>query len=117
YVGEFPASDGNRYILVITDRLGKGVIFIGCPDMTAETMAQVLITHVIRHHGLPRAITSDRGSQIVGHMWRRVCELLQIEQRLSTAYHPETDGATERANQVVEEYLRHFVSWTHNDWN
>jgi hypothetical protein len=49
-------------------------------------------------------------------MWKRICELLEIKRRLSTAFHPETDGATERMNQVVEDYLRAFVSYAQDNW-
>ena len=116
YITDLPKSNGYTNILVVTDRLGKGVIFAPCKDLSASTLADTFIREVIRHHALPRAITSDRGSQIVKGLWKQVCKRLDIEQRISTAYHPETDGATERANQVLEEYLRHFTSYFQEDW-
>lgn len=69
-----------------------------------------------RHHGLPRAIVSDRGTQFVGLFWGEVCSALGITRRLSTAWHPQTDGSTERANQELETYLRMFVAVNQADW-
>ena len=107
---------GAPTIMVITDRLFKGVIFEPMTGTTSEETAKALLWCLIRHHGLPRAIVSDRGTQFVGYMWKRTCELLGVQRRLSTAFHPETDGATERMNQVVEDYLRAYVSYAQDDW-
>jgi hypothetical protein len=102
--------------MVITERLSKSVIFEAMASTTAEAVAERLLSCLIRHHGLPSAIVSDRGPQFVGHMWKRICELLKITRRLTTAYHPETDGATERANQVLEHYLRCYTTYWQDDW-
>jgi transposase InsO family protein len=103
--------------MVVTDRLSKTVILESMREITAEATAAALLRILIRHHGIPRAIVSDRGTQFTSQMWKRLCQLLRIRQRLSTAYHPETDGATERANQVVETYLRAFTTYTQDDWD
>ncbi|KAI0991886.1 hypothetical protein K3495_g16301, partial [Podosphaera aphanis] len=63
------------------------------------------------------ALTSDRGSNWVGDFWRHLCKSAKIEQRLSTAFHPETDGATERMNQEVQAYLRAFISFSQMEWS
>jgi hypothetical protein len=102
--------------MVVKHRLSKGVIFEAMTSTTAEAVAERLLNSFIRHHGLPLAIVSDRGPKFVGQVWKRICELLKITRRLSTAYHPETDGATERANQVVEHYLRCYTTYLQDDW-
>ena len=84
--------------MVITDRLGKGAIFEAIEDMTAESVAWIFIRIFYRNHGVPTAIVSDRGPQFVGALWTRVCQLLRINRRLSTAFHPETDGSIEHMN-------------------
>jgi hypothetical protein len=116
FVTGLPASQGSTNCMVITDRLGKGVILEDLPDIEAETVAKRFMHCFYRHHGLPEAITSDRGGQFIGHLWRRICWLAGINQRLSSSYHPETDGATERMNQTLEEYLRLFCSYAQDDW-
>ena len=87
-------------LMVVTDRLSKGAIFVPLPDTKTETVVQKFIERVVAYHWLPDAITSDRGSQFVSTLWAKLCELLKIKRRLSTAYHPQTDGATERMNSV-----------------
>lgn len=108
-------SSSMTNMMVVTDRLSKSVIFHAMPVITAETTARALLQCLFQHHGIPRAIVSDRGTQFTSHLWRHLCRLLRIKQRLSTAYHPETDGSTERANQEVERYLRIFVAYTQDD--
>src|SRR5271168_4400574 len=90
FVTELPLSKNRTNLMVITDRLGKGVILEPMKEITAAATADVFVRSFYRHHGLPAAIVSDRGKQFVGHMWARVCKLLKIVQRVSTAYHPET---------------------------
>ena len=116
FITKLPESNGSTNCMVITDRLGKGVIFEDLPDIEAETVAKRFVRCFYRYHGLPDAIVSDRGSQFVGHLWRRICQLAGINQRLSSSYHPETDGATERMNQTLEEYIRLFCSYAQDDW-
>ena len=72
--------------------------------MNAEECAMRFLQRHYRFHGFPTAINSDRGSNWAGDFWRELCGLTKIRQRLSTAFHPETDGATERANQEVLSY-------------
>jgi transposase InsO family protein len=102
-------------MVVITDRLRKGIIYNSLEDIKAETVAKWFVRNFYRRHYLPTAIVSDRGTQFVGHLWTRICALLGIVRRLSTAFHPETDGATERMNQTVETYLRMFVDYAQDD--
>lgn len=121
FVTGLPESgkDKSTVILVIVDRLSKGVVLLPVPpDMfDAEGVAKLILKHYVPHHWIPRAITSDRGSQFVNAFWKKLCNLLNITQRLSTAYHPETDGSTERVNQEMETYLRTFVAYEQEDWS
>jgi len=116
FVTQLPLSEGCTNIMCITDRLGKGVILEACQEITADAVAQLFVRSFYRHHGLPGAIVSDRGTQFVGMMWTRVCKLLGIERRLSTAFHPETDGSTERMNQTMETYIRTFIDYAQGKW-
>ena len=112
-----PKSNGSTNIMVITDRLLKSVTLEAMDKMDAETCAKRFLECHWRYHGFPKALTSDRGTNWTSKFWRRVCELVGIQQRLSTAYHPQTDGATERMNQEVQTYLRAYVSYTQHDWS
>jgi transposase InsO family protein len=83
---------------------------------TAEEFALAFLDRFIRLHGLPDKIVSDRGSLFLSKFWTEVQRLLRIQPAPSTAWHPRTDGQTERTNQTVETFLRHFVSDRQDDW-
>jgi hypothetical protein len=71
---------------------------------------------VFAQHGLPKALISDRDTRFTSHFWKTLMQLLGVKHKLSTAFHPQIDGQTERVNRVLEEYLRHFVAPSHDDW-
>jgi hypothetical protein len=102
--------------MVVTDRLSKDVVFVPLANTETETVVQAFITYVVAYHWIPDAITSDRGTQFVSLLWQRLCEILQINRRLSTAFHPQTDGATERMNSNWETYIKAFVNWAQDNW-
>jgi transposase InsO family protein len=116
FVTDLPPSNGCTNILVITDRLTKGVILEGMDETTAEATAWAVVRTLVRRHGFPSSIVSDRGPQFTSTLWSRICQLCGIVRRLSTAFHPETDGQTERHNSIMETYLRLFVRYEQDDW-
>ncbi|GJP51671.1 hypothetical protein CLOM_g10820 [Closterium sp. NIES-68] len=98
---------GNDAILVVVDRLTKMVHFIACQQkITAEQTAQLFIANVIRLHGLPSAIISDRDPKFTSNFWRHLWDQFGTKQQFSSAYHPQTDGQTERVNQTMEQLIR-----------
>ncbi|KAJ9514733.1 hypothetical protein QJQ45_028390, partial [Haematococcus lacustris] len=115
---KLPTShEGYDNICVFVDRLSKMVHFAPCNEsMDAMGFAKLFIKHIFRLHGLPREVITDRGAHFHNLFWEAVCELLHIKRCLSTAYHPQSDGQTERYNRVLEEMLRHYVGPTQNDW-
>ena len=84
--------------------------------LTAEGLAEVIIDSVVRYHGLPDSIVIDRGSLFTSQFWPSLCYFVSIKRRLSTAFHPQTDGHTERQNSTLEAYLRSFVSFEQDNW-
>ena len=79
--------------------------------ITAPALAKVILNIVVRHHGLPNSIVSNRGSVFTSKFWSSLCYFLSIKWRLSTAFHSQTDGQTERQNSTMEAYLRVFVNY------
>src|SRR5271157_4336013 len=117
YIVELPLSDGFDAILVCVDRLTKMTHF--CPTttkVTAEDTAQLYLQYVFKHHGLPDDIVSDRGAQFTSRFATRLLHLCKIHSNKSTAFHPQSDGQTERVNQVLEQYLRIFCDYQQDDW-
>ncbi len=111
FIMPLPKSEGNTGILVVVDRLTKMAHFIAIKKTidSIET-AQTLMKQVFKLHGLPDKIISDRGSQFASHVLQEMYKVLGITVALSTAYHPQTDGQTERVNQDLETYLRLFCT-------
>lgn len=117
FIEGLPLSDGFDSVLVIVDRLTKMGLFIPTlKTLTTPELAKLFLVHVFSKHGTPSDIVSDRGRHFISRFWASLCELLQIESNLSTAYHPETDGQTEQVNQVLEQYLRIYVNYQQDDW-
>ena len=90
-------------LMTVVDRVAKGVHLVPThKSLTAEGAALLLFDHVYRHHGLPDSIVSDRDKLFTGKFFPALQKLLGTRQRMSTGYHPETDGQTERANRVLQ---------------
>ncbi|MBW0555966.1 hypothetical protein O181_095681 [Austropuccinia psidii MF-1] len=118
FITQLPLSNSFDSILVIVDRFSKMAVFI--PTMSSITsldLAHLLIKNIFSNHGHPSSIVSDRGPLFVSSFWTNLCQKLKISRDLSTAYHPETDGQTERVNQILEQYLQMYVSYHQDDWN
>ena len=100
FVRPLPTSDGFNMIMVVVDRLTKMRYYIPCTakeadsGMPAPAMARLFLDHVFRLHGLPDTIVSDRGPQFLSAFWEHLTSSLGIKRKLSTAYHPQTDGQT-----------------------
>ena len=86
--------------------------FIPCRDTcTAEQLADLYARNIFRLHRLPKTVVSDRGTQFIAKFWKDLCNILKIEALLSTPYHPETDGQTERMNAILQQYLRAYIHY------
>jgi hypothetical protein len=117
FVTGLPKSDGFDTIWVVVDRLTKARHLVPCHStIDAEGLADLFLQHIFKLHGLPLTIVSDRGPQFAADFWGRLCSRLGIDRRLSTAFHPQTDGQTERVNAVMEQYLRMHVNYLQDDW-
>src|SRR5205807_4105841 len=110
-------SEGFHQIMVVVDRFTKMAHFIPLNEnATASDVAKSFLKEIWKQHGLPEDIVSDRDSKWTGKFWERLCGLLSIKRRLSTAFYPQTDGQIERVNQTLETYLRTFINYDQNDW-
>ena len=104
-------------ILTIVDRYTKMAIFLPVQDtIDAAEMAELLHREVELRYGCPSGIVSDRDSKITSKLWAEICHYSFIKRRMSTAFHPQTDGQTESLNRIVEGYLRAFTSLEQMDW-
>ena len=118
FITKLPVSQGYDSILTVTDHdCSKATIFIPCvEEISGEETAALYAKHVFARFGLPSKIISDRDPRFVSKFTRELCKVLGIQQNISTAYHPRTDGQSERSNQWLEQYLRFWVNERQDDW-
>ena len=110
-------TNGNDTILTVVDRFSKEAHFIPCDStLTAENLASLFLKEIYRLHGLPAEIISDRDKLFTSKFWTAFTEMLGMKPKMSTAFHPQTDGQTERTNAIIEQYLRMNVGYLQEDW-
>jgi Reverse transcriptase (RNA-dependent DNA polymerase)/RNase H-like domain found in reverse transcriptase/Integrase zinc binding domain/Chromo (CHRromatin Organisation MOdifier) domain/Retroviral aspartyl protease/Integrase core domain/Retrotransposon gag protein/Zinc knuckle len=119
FVTALPRSrKGHDAVLVVVDRFTKMVKFIPTSvKVTAEGAARLFFDHVFRLMGMPKEIITDRDPRFTGKFFKALCKLMGIKQSFSSAFHPQSDGQTERTNRVMEDALRHFVAPDGTDWD
>jgi hypothetical protein len=112
-----PESEGKNAILVIVDRLSKMAHFAAVTtELSSKELADIFRDLIWRLHGIPYDIVSDRGTIFISQFWKELCQLLGTRIKPSTAFHPQTDGQTERTNSTMEQYLRGYVNYQQDDW-
>ncbi|KAF8756853.1 hypothetical protein RHS01_03813 [Rhizoctonia solani] len=117
FITGFPKSNGHDAILVVIDSFSKFGHFIPTTKkVTSKGLAELFVSHVWKLHGLPVRTISDRGTTFTGKFLRALYQRLGVKPSFSSAYHPESDGQTERVNQFIEFYLRSYVAADHSDW-
>ena len=117
-IPDLPGSDRYDTILVVIDRLTKMSHFISCKkNLDTQQFATLFMQHVVRLDRIPRDIVTNRGSLFTSRLWKQITEKSGIERRLSTAFHPQTDGQTQRTNAILEQYLRAYVNYQQDNWN
>jgi hypothetical protein len=118
FIVKLPLSNGFNSILMITDHdCTKAAIFIPCNEtITAKGVAELYLQHVFKRFGLPQKVISDRDPRLAGNFARVLCTARGITQNMSTAFHPQTDGPSERTNQGLEQYLWFYVDAKQSNW-
>lgn len=117
FVEGLPKSQGYTVILVVVDRLTKFAHFVAVKHpFTATTIAQLFMDNIVKLHGLPHSIVTDRDTIFLSNFWKELFKLYKVNLTLSTAYHPQTDGQTERVNQCLEMFLRCAVQDAPTTW-
>lgn len=117
FVEGLPRSQNKDCILVVVDKFTKYGHFIPLSHpFTAATVAKAFFNNVYRLHGLPESIISDRDRVFTAQLWQELFKLAGVTLRMSSSYHPQTDGQTERVNQCMETFLRCYVHACPSKW-
>src|ERR1700689_3245704 len=118
FIVELPDSRGYDMVIMVVDSTGKRAHFIETTTtITSKGVAHLFLKYIWKLHGLPKKVISDCGVQFVAEFMKELYRLLGIEVASSTAYHPQTDGQTERVNQELEQYICLFVNERQNNWH
>jgi hypothetical protein len=117
FIEGLPRSEGYDTILVVVDRYSKYAHFFPLKHpFTAVGVAQVFLDNIVKLHGTPKSLVSDRDEVFTSLFWKSLFQALGIKLALTTAYHPQTDGQSERVNQCLEMYLRCSIHEAPNTW-
>jgi hypothetical protein len=112
------SRSGYDAVVVFVDRLSKMIHAVAThTTCTASDLARLMLREVARHHGLPKSIVSDRDPRFIAHFWQSLWSTLRTKLSMSTSYHPQSDGQTERANRTLEDVLRSYVNAQQDDWD
>jgi hypothetical protein len=108
----------NDAIAVFVDRFSKAAHFVACKtNCSAPDLADIFFKNIVRLHGLPVSIVSDRDARFCSQFWTQLFSRLGTRLDMSTAYHQQTDGQSERTIQTLEQYLRVFIDKDHTNWD
>ena len=118
FITKLPTVDGYDTIITFIDALTKRAHWVVTTEkgLTAEKFAEIFTESFIRLHGLPDVIVSDRDVRFTGDFWQHLMGVMGTKLSMSTAFHPQTDGQAEKANSIVERFLRAYTSDEQRDW-
>ena len=115
---DLPVSNECSSIWVVVDRFTKISHFIPLRDgqKMAPDLVRIFLKEICKHHGIPSTITSDRDTRFTSTIWKGIVDTLGIQSKMSSPFHLQTDGQIERANQMLECYLRNYCNYEQDNW-
>ena len=117
-LGQFPPThSNNRYIVIFSDYLTRWPEAFAVPNITAETIAELLVDQTFVRHGAPRTLLSDRGANFLSKLVLEVCKIINTKKINTTAYHPVTNGLVEKYNIFLAQSLSMYVASNQKDWD
>ncbi|GFW89904.1 transposon Tf2-11 polyprotein [Trichonephila clavipes] len=117
-LGRFPKSaHGNKWIIVCTDYSTRYAITKALPTAEVDEIAKFLLEEIVLRHGAPRVIITDRGAVFRSRLVSSLVDLCNIDHRFTTAYHPQTNGLTERFNKTLADMLSMYVDVEQKNWD
>jgi len=116
-IGSLPKSEDKDAILVVVDRFSKMIrLMATTTSISSSEVARIYWNNIWKIYSIPKKIISDRGPQFTSTFMGELCKALGIKRAMLIAYYPQTDGQTERINQEIEVFLRHYINYKQDDW-
>ena len=116
FMGPFPLSYGNRYILVAVDYVSKWVEAVASPTCDAKTVIKLFRSIIFPRFGVPKAVISDGGSHFIEKQFENLLRRYGVKHKVATPYHPQTNGQAEISNREIKSILEKTVSTSRKDW-
>ena len=110
-------KQGNRWVLVMTDRFTKLTQVVPMKKITAQHVAIAFVEHWVFKYGPPKTLLSDNGSNFASKFFQRMCSYIGVANMYTSTYHPQTNGQVERYNRKILAMLRNYVNEHQDDWN
>ena len=117
FMGPFPSSFGNIYILLAVDYVSKWVETTACPKNDATIVVGFIQRNILSTFGAPRIIISDKGSHFVNKVFAKLMSKYGIKHKMGLAYHPQSNGQAEISNRGIKKILEKTVNASRNDWS
>ena len=117
FMGHFPLSFGNLYILLVVDYVSKWVEAIACPINDANTIMWFIQRNILSRFGAPRTIISDKGSHFANKMFAKLLSRYGVKHVIGLAYHPQSNGQAEISNRDIKNILEKTVNISRTDWS
>lgn len=117
FMGPFPPSSGNQYILVAVDYVSKWVEVVALPSNDSRVVIKFIKKHIFTRFGTPRAIISDGGKHFINHLVKNLLAKYESRHKVATTYHPQTSGQVEVSNRKVKQILQKTVNAQRKDWS
>jgi hypothetical protein len=108
---------GNKYIFVVTDLFSKYTEAFATKDQTAETAARIIVEEIMTRYGSPTEICSDRGTQFAAEICNLIYNFMDTKKLKTSAYHPQSNGQTERYNRTLQSMLRPYLTKLQDNWD
>uniref|UniRef100_A0A224Z186 Tick transposon n=1 Tax=Rhipicephalus zambeziensis TaxID=60191 RepID=A0A224Z186_9ACAR len=117
-LGPFPTlNSGNKWIVVATDYLTRYAETRALPKGSAAEVAKFFVENIVLRHGAPEVLITDRGTAFTADLTQAILRYSQTSHRRTTAYHPQTNGLTERLNKTIADMLAMYVDVEHKTWD
>jgi hypothetical protein len=117
FAGPFVPTEGFDMVMIVVDKLSKRAHFEATRNVDdAPAILRLFMNRIVRYHGMPRVIISDRDTKLTSNFWQEFFRSFGTKTKFSTANHPQTDGQSERMVRTLKDMIRHYINYSQKNW-